>query len=283
MIRNFGFVRLSLAAVAVTLSLMSPTLVAADQLERIKQNGELVLGTEARFPPFEFVENGKIVGYTSDMLELVMAGLPGVKVRQLDLPWQGILSGLETSKFDYAYSSMTATQERSERYALSLPIADASVGLLRRAGDPEFTELAQMNGKVIGSQAGSGQLSTLMAYRDEVAKAGVSFEVKEYIDYSEAYADLGAGRIDAVANALPNLLYTVKQRPDAFAVLKDTLGPKLYFVWAARKDAESASLAAFFDSMFAKLNQSGEMAALQKKWFGFAMDVPFDALPQPEL
>jgi polar amino acid transport system substrate-binding protein len=116
-----------------------------------------------------------------------------------------------------------------------------------------------------------------------VAKAGVTFEVKEYIDYSEAYADLGAGRIDAVANALPNLLYTVKQRPDAFAVLKDTLGPKLYFVWAARKDAESASLAAFFDSMIAKLNQSGEMAALQEKWFGFAMDVPFDALPQPEL
>jgi polar amino acid transport system substrate-binding protein len=35
--------------------------------------------------------------------------------------------------------------------------------------------------------------------------------------------------------------------------------------------------------MIAKLNQSGEMAALQKKWFGFAMDVPFDALPQPEL
>lgn len=271
------------AATAIALTLAPSLVSAADQLERVKQSGELVLGTEARFPPFEFVENGTIVGYSSDILELIKAALPGVKVRQLDLPWQGILSGLETSKFDYAYSSMTATKERSERYALSLPIADASVGLMRRANDTDFVELSQMDGKVIGSQAGSGQLSTLNAYQIEAKAAGVNFEIKEYIDYNEAYADLGAGRIDAVANALPNILYTAKQRPDAFAVLKDTLGPKLYFVWAGRKDADSASLSALIDGVIAEINQSGEMAKLQEKWFGFPMDVPFDALPTPSL
>lgn len=282
MLRILKLARPSVLGVVAAVTLMSPAF-ALDQLDRIKQSGELVLGTEARFPPFEFVENRQIVGYTSDMLEIIKAKLPGVKVRQLDLPWQGILSGLETSKFDYAYSSMTATKERSERYALSLPIADASVGLLRRAGDTQFTELAQMNGKVIGTQAGSGQLSTLIAYRDEVAKSGIKFEIKEYIDYNEAYADLGAGRIAAVANALPNLLYTVKQRPDVFAVVPGTLGPKLYFVWAARKGEDSASLAAFFNSAIAELNKSGEMARLQTKWFGFPMPVPSDALPQPAL
>jgi polar amino acid transport system substrate-binding protein len=271
------------AAAAIALTLAPSLVSAADQLERVKQSGELVLGTEARFPPFEFVENGTIVGYSSDILELIKAALPDVKVRQLDLPWQGILSGLETSKFDYAYSSMTATKERSERYALSLPIADASVGLMRRANDTDFVELSQMDGKVIGSQAGSGQLSTLNAYQIEAKAAGVNFEIKEYIDYNEAYADLGAGRIDAVANALPNILYTAKQRPDAFAVLKDTLGPKLYFVWAGRKDADSASLSALIDGVIAEINQSGEMAKLQEKWFGFPMDVPFDALPTPSL
>lgn len=273
-----------LTAAALFALTLAPTQgSAADQLERVKQSGELVLGTEARFPPFEFVENGTIVGYSSDILEAIKAALPNVNVRQLDLPWQGILSGLETSKFDYAYSSMTATKERSERYALSLPIADASVGLMRRVSDGDFVELAQMDGKIIGSQAGSGQLSTLKAYQVEASAAGVNFQIKEYIDYNEAYADLGAGRIDAVANALPNILYTAKQRPDAFAVLADTLGPKLYFVWAGRKDAESASLSALIDSVIAELNQSGELARLQEKWFGFPMDVPFDALPTPSL
>lgn len=263
--------------------LISTPFAQADQLERIKEQGELVLGTEARFPPFEFVENGQIVGYTSDLLKLISAELPGVEIKQLDLPWQGILSGLETSKFDYAYSAMTATQERFDRYALSLPIADASVGLLKRIADGGFTLHSDLNGKTVGTQAGSGQLTVLTAYRDVVAQSGINFEIKEYVDYSEAYADLGAGRIDAVANALPNLLFIAKQRSDIFAVLPDTLGPKLYFVWAARKDEESASLAAFFDEQIRKLNESGQMTALQEKWFGFPMPVPSDALPTPEL
>jgi polar amino acid transport system substrate-binding protein len=55
----------------------------------------------------------------------------------------------------------------------------------------------------------------------------------------------------------------------------------VYFSWAARKDAESKSLADFFDAGLRKLNESGKMKELQMKWFGFEMPVPADALPVP--
>lgn len=49
---------------------------AEDLLSTIKNKGVLTVGTEARLPPFEFVENGKILGYSADMLSEIMKSLP---------------------------------------------------------------------------------------------------------------------------------------------------------------------------------------------------------------
>src|SRR5690606_25282970 len=94
------FKRCISAWVAASLSIsVAGVADAADLLERIEQKGELVVGTEARYPPFEFIENGQIVGYGVDLFEEVMKGLPGVNVKRLDLPFQGLLPGLQTNKF----------------------------------------------------------------------------------------------------------------------------------------------------------------------------------------
>src|SRR5690606_38074353 len=98
----------------------------ADLLATVKERGVLTVATEARFPPFEFVKDGKIVGYSSDIMEHILKELPNVEYKQLDLPWQGILPGLAAKRFDYVVTSVTATKERYEKYHLSLPIADAT-------------------------------------------------------------------------------------------------------------------------------------------------------------
>ncbi len=254
---------------------------AKDLLERVKERGEIVIGTEARFAPFEFVEEGKIVGYSADLLALVMQGLPGVKVNRLDVPWQGILPGLEAKKFDYVVTSVTATRERFDRYRLSVPIADATVALLV-GKNSEIKKPEDVVGRVVGSQAGSAQLKALQALNDKLVKErgkGVK-EIKEYVDFDEAFADLDAGRIEAVAQSFPNLSDAVKKRPDAFRIITPPFGVKKYFSWAARKDDDSASLAAFFDDQIRKLIKDGSMTNLQVKWFGFEMPVP-DTLPEP--
>jgi len=45
----------------------------------------VTVGTEAVYPPFEFVEDGKIVGYGKDILDYMIADM-GVELTQLDLP-----------------------------------------------------------------------------------------------------------------------------------------------------------------------------------------------------
>jgi polar amino acid transport system substrate-binding protein len=269
-----------LSAVLAVL-LLTVSAAWADVLQDIKDKGEITIGTEAAFPPFEYVENGKIVGYSADLLELIMQDLPGVKLNRRDVPWQGILPGLAAGKFDYIVTAVTATKERYDRYALSLPIADATVAFLVRK-DSDIKSAADVAGKVVASQTGSAQLKALLGYGEKLAAKGESFkDVREYVSFDEAFADLAAGRVDAVAQAFPNLADAVKKRPDAFRIITPPFGPAVYFSWAARKDADSASLAEFFDAELRKLNESGKMKELQMKWFGFEMPVPSDALPVP--
>lgn len=243
---------------------------AEDQLAKVRKAGELVVGTEMQFAPFDFLENGQQAGFNKDLFAAVGKEL-GVKVRFIDLPWPSVLPGLDAGKFDMVGGPLTMTQARAERYAFSLPIADATDALLKRANDASLKTSADIAGKVVGAGKSSAQLDQLKTYVATLPKAP---EIREYVDNNQAYADLAAGRISAVANSLTNIAYVAKQRPEAFAVVQPPFGAKVYFAYCLRKDPDSKPLLDAFNAALVKLNEDGRLAALQKKWFGTAMDVP---------
>jgi polar amino acid transport system substrate-binding protein len=276
------FARLTLALAG---SLGMAAAAHADLLADIKTKQEIAVATEAQFAPFEFVQDGKIVGYGSDLLALVLADLPGVKLKQLDLPFQGILPGLAAKRFDFVVTSVTMTKERADKFAFTLPIAEATVALVKRKADSAFTKPEDISGKVVGSQTGSAQLKALQTYDAQLKAAGKPGvkAIREYVSFDEAYADLAAGRLDAVAQSLSNLATLAKTRGDIYAILPQPIGPKTYFGWTGRKDADSASLVSFFSDGIAKAAKSGKLKELQLKWFGFTMDTPTDAVPVPQM
>jgi len=273
---------LSLALATV---LASSLVQAGDLLQRITEEKQITIATEARFAPFESVENGKIVGYGVDLMNYVLADLPGVKVKQLDLPFQGILPGLDTGKFDFVVTSVTVNKARFEQFAFTVPIAESTVALLKRGNDDSIGSLSDLNGKVVGSQSGSGQLQILQAYDQKLKDAGQPGlkAIRQYVSFDEAYADLALGRLDGVAQSLSNLGPLIKSRPGVFTTLSDMLGPQTYYGWVGRKDADSASLVKLFSDGIARANRDGTMKTLQEKWFGFTMDVPADAMPEPSI
>lgn len=273
---------LSLALATV---LASSLVQAGDLLQRITEEKQITIATEARFAPFESVENGKIVGYGVDLMNYVLADLPGVKVKQLDLPFQGILPGLDTGKFDFVVTSVTVNKARFEQFAFTVPIAESTVALLKRGNDDSISSLSDLNGKVVGSQSGSGQLQILQAYDQKLKDAGQPGlkAIRQYVSFDEAYADLALGRLDGVAQSLSNLGPLIKSRPGVFSTLSDMLGPQTYYGWVGRKDADSASLVKLFSDGIARANRDGTMKTLQEKWFGFTMDVPADAMPEPSI
>ena len=270
---------------ALATLLVSSMAQAEDLLQRIKQEKQITIATEARFAPFESVENGKIVGYGVDLMNYVLKDLPEVKVKQLDLPFQGILPGLDTGKFDFVVTSVTVNKARFEQFAFTVPIAESTVALLKRDNDDSIKRLSDLNGKVVGSQTGSGQLQILQAYDQKLKDAGQPGlkAIRQYVSFDEAYADLALGRLDGVAQSLSNLGPLIKSRPGVFTTLDDMLGPQTFYGWVGRKDADSASLVKLFSDGIARANRDGTMKALQEKWFGFSMTVPADAMPEPSI
>ena len=158
----------------------------------------------------------------------------GVKVSYLDLPWTSVLPGLDAKKFDLCIAPVTITKERMKRYAFTVPIADATAALMKRANDASIMKPEDIAGKTVGGQKGTSQVEQLKAF---AAKLPKPVEVKEYVDNNQSYADLAAGRIDASVNSLPNLAYAAAQRSDAFAVVLPPFGQPTYFSWvgAARR------------------------------------------------
>jgi len=95
---------------------------AQDALARVKQAGVIKVGTETAFAPFDFIDAGTHSGLNVDVFQEVAKEL-GVKLEWVPLPWEGVLPGLEASKFDMVAGPATITKARMERYRFAPPIA----------------------------------------------------------------------------------------------------------------------------------------------------------------
>ena len=261
-------IRTTLKAALFGLALASPAM--ADQLADMKAAGKIVTATDMHYAPFDMVVDGTYQGITKDLFDEVSKELGLTPVYQ-DIPWTAELPGLEVKKFDIIIAPVTITPERLERYSFSLPIADATVALVRSTRSDAIQKPEDIKGKRVGVQQGTAQFRALSAFADSLGGA----TVKEYGTTDEAYADLAAGRLDAVAGSLPNLSYLVKQRGETFALLQPaTFGEHKYFAWVMRKDAESASFVAAVNDALKKMTADGRVKAIQEKWLGSYTELP---------
>ncbi len=246
------------------------TAAHADQLADVKAAGKIMTATDMHYAPFDMLTNGTYEGMTKDLFDGVAEEI-GVEPVYQDIPWTAELPGLEVKKFDIVIAPVTITPERLERYTFTLPIADATVSLVKAAGNAELTKAEDIKGKTVGVQQGTAQFTQLQEFGEKIG--GV--EIKEYGTTDEAYADLAAGRLDAVAGSLPNLNYLVKTRPETFALVENSrFGEPKYFSWVLRKDADSESFAKAINDAMLKMTDDGRVKAIQEKWLGAYTELP---------
>ncbi len=264
------------AAGLVAPGLMGSAGAADDILAKAKAAKELKIGTETEFAPFDFIKDGQAVGFNYDLLAEVSKEM-GIKFTFVALPWESVIPGLDAGKFDMVSGPATITKARRARYAFTLPVGDATCALLKKAGDKTITKPADIAGKAVGSGKATSQLEQLKKYSAKLPKP---VTVREYPDFSGAYADLAAGRIAAVANSMTNIAVVAGERPDTFELVKPAFGDKSYFGFFVRKEAASESLIKALNAAILKVKKDGRMAKIQQKWFKTSMDLP-DTVPEP--
>ncbi|HBT50754.1 MAG TPA: basic amino acid ABC transporter substrate-binding protein [Petrotoga sp.] len=112
-----------------------------------------VVGTEASFPPFEYVEGGKFVGFDIDLIKEI-GKIYGFDVEIRDISFDSLIPSLMTGNIDIIVAGMTITEERERVVDFTIPYFSADQSIMVRKG--EGTNLSVLFTKPkIGVQTGT--------------------------------------------------------------------------------------------------------------------------------
>ncbi len=151
-------------------------------------DGVLTVGTNAEFPPFEYVgDNGEPDGFDIALINAVGDKL-GMKVEVENMEFDSLVSSIG-SKIDVAIAGMTVTEERQQTVDFSEPYFDAVQHVLIPVGS-DIKSYEDLEGKVIGCQLGTTG--------DFLIEDIEGAEARQYNKAVQAVEDLVNGRLDAV-------------------------------------------------------------------------------------
>lgn len=247
--------------------LATGTAVAADQglwekstLHQILRRGELRVGLEAGYMPFEMRDRrGQIIGFDVDLARL-MARSMGVKVSFVNTQWDGIIPALLTDKFDILMSGMTITPERNLQVNFAQPyITIGQTALLARRHAAAVKSVRDLDDPkyLIATKLGTtGEI----AVKRYLGKA----RLKTYETEADAALEVRNGRADAFVYDLPfNVVYGA-QYPDSLVHLKEPF-TREPLGWAIRKG--DPDFLNWLDHFQNQIRNDGTYDALYRKWF----------------
>jgi polar amino acid transport system substrate-binding protein len=251
----------------------SASVASADVMDDIKKRGEMVIGMEVAYVPYEFFKDGEVMGYDVDLARRFAEKL-GVKVKFVDTEWNGIIPALLTKKFDAIISGMTITAERAQKVGFSMPYGEATNVLLVRLNDDSIKSAEDIAGKRAGTQLASAGDKVAKQFEESLkakGKPGYS-DYKLYDHFPEAYLDLTNNRIDAVISSLSTLQIVIRDAPGKYKYVTGIQSLKAYFGMAFR--LEDKQMLAFVNEQLGEMKKSGELDKLQVKWFGGTVETP---------
>ena len=93
--------------------------------KEVKTKGKLVMGTNAAFEPYEYVEDGKVVGIDASIAQAICDKL-GYELEIKDMEFDSLLTAVSTGKIDFVMAGMTVTEERLKEVNFSDPYTTAT-------------------------------------------------------------------------------------------------------------------------------------------------------------
>ena len=102
--------------------------------EGVTYDGKLVMATNAEFAPYEFKEEGKIVGFDVDMMTAV-CDILGKELVIDDMAFDSIIAAVDSGKADVGVAGMTVTEDRLKNVNFSDSYTEASQVIIYKSGN----------------------------------------------------------------------------------------------------------------------------------------------------
>ena len=221
------------------------------------KSGTLSVCTNTPYKPFEYEENGTIVGLDADIANAIASDL-GVKAQLTSISFEGLDSGtgLATGQCDIALAGIGVTDERKSKMEFTTVYFDDNLAILVPKGS-SITSAADLKGVSVGAQqATSGE-----TYAKENGA-----EVIQYEDTSLMFSALKTGQVKAVAANLSVVSEALTNDPDSFKIAYQDSENTEQIVAAV--SSNNKALLTKANATIAKLKKNGELDKMKAKWVG---------------
>ncbi len=221
--------------------------------------GIVSIGTNAEYPPFEFVdEDSNVTGFDVDLMNAIAAD-QGFELNWVNTRWDGIFVALQSGEFDAVASAATITDEREEIIDFSNPYFNAGQTIaVKEDRTDEISTLDDLAGLRVGVQSGT---------TGDLAASEVSgVEVVRYDEITLAFQALDSGDVDAVVNDGPVSAEIISSNPEMGVVLVGDPFTDEFYGIAVNPDRPE--LLDAVNAGLANLIQSGTYEEIYLNWFG---------------
>ena len=215
----------------------------------------LHMATEGTFPPYEYYDNGQLVGIDIEVAGAIAEKL-GMKLETTDIAFESIIPGVQAGKYDIGMAGVTVSEERLQQVNFSDSYATGVQVVIVKEGG-KVQSLDDMADAIIGTQSGTtGFIYASGDFGDD--------HVKSFTKTTDAVEALKNGQVDCVLldNAPAEAL--VEANPDAGLSILETAYTVEDYAIAINK--ENTDLQAKINAALAELVADGTLQSIIDKY-----------------
>ncbi len=240
-----------------------------------QDKGVIVVGTQPDFEPANYTPVGEsqIKGFNVDLMEAMSAKL-GVKVQWEKVPFDQLLIGMQSKKFDAAIAGMTDRKQRQQQVDFVDYQYAGTVFMVAKGNPKKIT--SDVNGGCgikIGDVKGSDAKRLVDMMAAACTKEGKTpTELVSFPNSSDKNLALTSGRVDAIF--WPDMAVSVIQREtgDKLQSLPVNFEPKVYLGMTFNK--QQPALRDAYLAALKAIHEDGTYASILKKWDVEVIDLP---------
>ncbi|MBO4889594.1 MAG: amino acid ABC transporter substrate-binding protein [Lachnospiraceae bacterium] len=228
-------------------------------LTNIVNKRELILGFDDNFPPMGFVgEDGNYTGFDIDLAREVCSRL-GVELKLQPIVWDRKEEYLNDGRIDCIWNGLSVNSERRESMNLSEPYMENETVFVVKKNSP-FRKLSDLEGRRVGTQAGSSTESALESSKDlpelNIVKADDNYKLFDMMESDE----LDAVFIDSIV-----AYYYISENNKDYYILPSVLGNEDFAIGFRKNDQ---ALRNVVQKTLHEMKEDGTLAGISIKWFG---------------
>ena len=233
------------------------------------------VGFDAEYPPYGYMdeETGDYTGFDLELAEAVCE-IYGWELVKTPINWDAKDTELNSGAIDCIWNGFTMNG-REDDYTWSDPYVDNSQVMVV-SEDSGINSLSDLAGKTVGVQAASAALDLLESEDEGGQKelADTFAALQQFPDYNNAFVELQAGSIDAVAMDIGVAKYQLESRGDGYKILDEHLNSEKYAIGFKKGNTELCDKVneglqqVLSDGTFEKLAEKygiADMVCLEKK------------------